>query len=70
VISGVLAKLVKALFRVVGSGWPRRVFHTDSQKFSHGLFVGLVAPSGSFDLVHDVVKDGLVDVEDAGAESL
>ena len=44
------------------------MFHTDSQKFSHGLFVGLVAPSSSFDLVADVVKDGVVDVEDAGAE--
>ena len=29
---------------------------------------GLVAFGGHFDVVHDVVEDGLVDVEDAGAK--
>ena len=37
------------------------------RRFQPALWRGLVAFGGYFDLVHDVVEDGLVDVEDAGA---
>ena len=49
---------------------PNRLFEKSVAVCRWVCAVRLVPFGGTFDLVHDVVKDGLIDFEDAGAERL